>query len=604
MNNFGGTTMIDIGEKEIGDLSAIFGVWNALSIISDVDAFKNHIMEHYNVHDFEKIFEGYKFFLQSAFNAFIYTIAYDYHLGIEEDFLFFRARFVGVELNKIPNCCDKVILLKNIFKEFKEIKRSKNYSQLSVAISKFKENVLDVFKGLFDNYVCISPKFKKSKEEILKKATMFYVYLYFNDLQDGPPKAYYMNSFDGKDRWELYEKYSFLKEKYFEGYKYALQFIWDHLLGSNSKLKDLHNTKDWLELDNFYDVIRDHVILPFEKESKIDFGLTQTMLLCGKIPKKSFKKLLSSLPESQLTTKEKLDVFFMWYPAEIVDPDKIFSGAPTFVSLLIGNAEIKKKYAEGEKVEIRKFIHPTERGNYYSYGILIESYGSISDYSGWVLFVSCCEDFSGFSASLYKMIEKYIMEYWMQDLINIQEMTINQEDLENYLVKDIEKYREKMRRIRLEKEKEVMLGDARGIIVELLTYLLLSEMGEKPKWITHLNGREVDIVVENDTSVRIIECKHNINNIKTRKENANNNDIEKLKEKAKLYNTSKKKFLEFWTWVRPNLELLEILKEENIRVVQISESEYLKDKKMDKLKKILGDVETNKIRKRNFYRPL
>jgi hypothetical protein len=238
----------EIENETFGDVSEIFGMWNALKIISNVNKFKNWLISEHNLSDVENTFEGYKFLFECAFNGFFHGLTYDDHLGIEEDFLFHRARFAGVELSKIPNSCEKILLLKHIYKSFKLIKRSKNYKEIKSAIYKFKVEVLDVFEEIFRKYINIDSNLRMPKEELLNHATMFYVYIFLNDLHRGPPNAYYLNIFDRKlmmlePSIGLY----ILKEKRFYGYKYALQFIWSELLGekyANSKITRMHEATD------------------------------------------------------------------------------------------------------------------------------------------------------------------------------------------------------------------------------------------------------------------------------------------------------------------------------------------------------------------------
>ena len=576
--------MTKIKNEIIWDLSGVFGTWNIFNILSDVDMFKEWLMKEHNISYSKQIFEGHKFILECTYNAFIYELAQSDALGIREGPIFQRANHTGVKLDKIPNCCEKIILLKHISKEFKKIKKAKKEGEMKAAIHKFKTNVLDVFNKIFESEVCINSRVNISKKDLLQKATAFYAYIYLTDF-NGLPIGMILNPFTGKMRGALEEEFYMSRYKTFYGYKYALQYLWAKILGKefkNSKLAKMHKMSDWGYLLDFFDIIREEIILPFENTTNIKFGYDPVITLCEPLSKESFGRLLLPLPEPQLTITDKLDIFFMWYPAEIIDPEKIFSGVPTFISLVIGYIKLAQEYSKDKIIQVCKCIHPNDRGNDYSYGILIERKGVLSDNSGWILFVNCCGDYSGFSGYLYSTVEKYLQKYQRQRLIDISEMVIEKDNLEKYLVKDIREYREKQLRLKVEREKDEILGHARGIIVELLSYYVLSKMGYDLRWNVTLEGKEIDIIAEDDISTKIIECKHNINNIDIKKA------ISKLKKKAELYNTSKSKNLEFWTWIKPSPEVLGILKDAHINIVLLSESKYLKDKKIDKIRKILG----------------
>ncbi len=589
---------------EIGDVGDIFGMWNVLRISTDIEVFEKWLRKEHGIKNFDRILEGYKFFLECAFNGFFFSIAYDWHMNIDEDFIFSRARFRGVELSKIPNTCDKTILLKNIYVLFKKIKRSKEYNSIRKAIGEFRVSVLDVFERIFNENVHVSPDFKISKEDVLNYYTMFYTYLFLNDIKKIAPNGYYLYVLDGKSLFLDDSDPNTVKRinKSFEGYRYTLQFVWAQLLNDNyqnSSISKMHRCKDWGSctkeyvcdgLRSFFKKIKYEIIIPIEEKMKINFGYTPLLIPSNPIAGEFLEPLLNPPPEPKLNTAEKLDVLFLWYPVETLDPSKIFSGIPAFTSLIIGNVEIKQKYADGEPVEVCRFVHPNEDGNDYTYGILIERYGTFSDYSGWVLFVDCCGDYSGFSGSLYMNAEEEIHKYTNMGLLNVQEMKIKKEDLESYLGNEIRIYREKMMREKLERKKNEILGASRGVILELLSYYVLSESGKNPRWKENLRGDETDLIVDEKEYVRIIECKNNINNINIEKA------IRKLKKRAETYETHKKEVLEFWTWIKPSEKTLEILRNENIRVEVVSESKFFKNKKMDKVRTLLGSPEIQNIK--------
>ena len=114
-----------------------FGILNCIKIACNINNFKNWLKEEHDVENFQDIFNGYKFFLESAIRTFLHIIIYDSSLGIKEDFVFYRARFVGVELSKIPNTCEKTVLIKNVAEQLKLIKKSKNDKELKSALLHF-----------------------------------------------------------------------------------------------------------------------------------------------------------------------------------------------------------------------------------------------------------------------------------------------------------------------------------------------------------------------------------------------------------------------------------------------------------------------------------
>ncbi len=100
---------LESNKKLEKSVDRIFSFINILKITSNVSAFRKWLQEYHKINDDSKIFEGYRFFIDVCISGFINSIIYDDSLDINEDFTFFRARFVGVDIEDIPNTCDKII---------------------------------------------------------------------------------------------------------------------------------------------------------------------------------------------------------------------------------------------------------------------------------------------------------------------------------------------------------------------------------------------------------------------------------------------------------------------------------------------------------------
>ncbi|MEM4358293.1 MAG: hypothetical protein QW244_03025 [Candidatus Pacearchaeota archaeon] len=600
-----------INEDFLLAVDDIFGILNCIKIVSNLENFKNWLKSEHKLKNVEGVFDGYKFFLESAIRTFLNTLIYNSSLGIDEDFVFYRARFVGVELNKIPNTCEKTILIKNINEKLKLIKKSKNYEELKSAIIQFN-SILDIFKIIYDNNVEVNPKLNINKDLALKYLTMFYTYIYLNDTSRFIPHGYWVSILNNEIPPEKLKKN-------FKGYKYTLQFLWSVLLGEkyvSTSIANLHKADDWSseddflfdlsrenktitqreDLDSYFRKIRKEIIEPIEKELKINLNFTKILYLRNKILKKIFKDLLKQPKEPQLNEKEKLDYNLLWYQIEFLDSSKIriFDGVPAFISLLVGTAELKRIFSENEKAYICKFIHPNKsvNGNDFSYGVLIEAFGSIGDYSGWILFFDCCGDYSGLSGSEHTMAEKFIEEYKKKGRIEVREMTISKDKLKEYIAdkitsgkrEEILQALKKEARIRQERD---IISEAQGLVLELITYYTLSKkIYDLVDWNVNLNKDQLDIIVETKNEFKLIECKSTPNNINI------NDEINKLRTKLKNCNTNKTKKGEFWFWIRPTENIIKKLNKEGISFVVVSElidlDDIWKNKKKDKLKTIFN----------------
>lgn len=316
-------------ERKVDD---VFGIFNCIKLSIDADKFRNWLRTEHSVQIFDEFFHGYKFFIESAVRTFLRTIIYNSSLDIKEDFVFYRARFTGVNINKIPNTCEKTILIKNIVERLRLIRKAKNWKELSDELNGFKENVLDVFERIFNDYVAVSPNVNITKEEALNYVTRFYTYIYLIDISHGTkplihlhfdeapmfvPKGYWVSILDNELTPEQHKKY-------FEGYKYSLQFLWLMLLNDRynaSCIRNLHKSKNWYKednsiygkssreeareryddaLDSYFGKIKIEIIKPMEKDLGINISSDKVLYFENKIPKSLFKNLLKSDKETQL----------------------------------------------------------------------------------------------------------------------------------------------------------------------------------------------------------------------------------------------------------------------------------------------------------------
>jgi len=595
----------------------VFGVLNCIKIISDVDKFRNWANIEHGIKNFDDVFDGYQFFLESAIRTFIQVIIYDSSLDVKEDFVFFRARFVGVDLNKIPNTCEKIILIKNIDEKLRIIKKAKSWEEIKEALIQFKEIVLDVFDKIFKSNVAVSPKTRITKEEALKYATMFYVNVYLNDTSRFIPHGYWVSILDNEINPTQHQKQ-------FKGYKYSLQYVWNALLGTkyySTSIKNLHNSKDWsIEepsifnaeseminpeltyddvLDSYFGKIQTEIIEPLEKDLEVKINFEKILYLKNKISKHLLKDLLKFVREPKLNEKERIDFDLLWYPIEFLDSSKshIFNGVPAFSSMLAGTAELKSIFGDGGKAYICKFIHPNRgvNGNDFSYGVLIEAFGNtgISDYSGWVLFFDCCGDYSGFSGSQHAMAEMMIDEYKKRNLIEVREIVVDKDKLKNYIADKIisEKREEILSELDNESKrtkKREIISEAKGLILELITYYILSKNNSNSlDWDITINGDQLDVIFEANNDFTLVECKVNSNNMDLDRE------IKKLKEKLNRYITNKNKKCEFWFWNHPSPITIGKLATAGIYHEvfgeKIKTDPNWRNKKLDRLKLIFGE---------------
>lgn len=605
--------------NKIEGIDQLLGMLNCINVSLDIDNFKSWLNKEHHINLFGDLLEGYKFFIESSIRTLINALIYNSSLDIKEDFIFYRARFTGVELNKIPNTCEKIILIRNINNKLKLIKRAKNEKELISAIKQFKE-VLKYFEEIYDKTE-VNSLLNLDKNTALKYVTMFWVYIFLNDTSRQIPHGFWISILDNEIPAERYKKI-------FSGYKFALQFIWYQILGKkypSTSIVNLYKAKKWVirddsffdfkkhkplnkkivrnDLDSYFGKIQEGIIEPLEKGLNFDFSRSSVFYLKDHSYKNNLMELMKKSQELSLNEKERLDVKLLWYQIELLDSENIFNGVPAFNALLIGAAELKKRV--GDTAYICRFIHPNKsvNGNDFSYGVLVEVSGSlgISDYSGWVLCFDCCGDYSGSAGYEHKMAEDIIKEYQDKGLIEVIEMKVDKNKFKEYIADKITKRKRKdiFNELGRESEKRYtknIINEARGLVLELITYYTLSkDINSSVEWniINNIGSKDqIDIILEKNSEIVFIECKYNPNNIDIY------NEITKLNNKMQRFPSNKEKRGEFWFWERPLPQVIEKLNEKNTSFIVFSElikqNPHWRSKKFNKLNTIFGEKNNEK----------
>ncbi|MBL0047029.1 MAG: hypothetical protein IPP32_02890 [Bacteroidetes bacterium] len=482
----------------------------------------------------EEIFRGYKYFLDCAFSAIFDSIASDDSLGIKSDFLLSRALGKVVYVEKLPNSCEKTILLKNIYRLYKPISKSNSFVELKANALPFQRDVISIIEKIFSNCYSIKKSFKITKDSATELLLIDSLYILFNQIKNNGPVAYEGQLL--KEWWPSKKE----RDTYLEGYKYTIQFVWHKVIGTTkyrkSSLKNIHQSDSWRDyvynkphvenpksqedlfsnmmnksfdlekqtsFDSYFYRIQSEIIRPLEKKYNffMERGVDVFQIHKAKFSKSFFENLLtkSDLTSIDLSLEEELDMILYWYPVEIVNNETtaMHNGIPAFITLLAGTAALLNKQREFDKVMVCKFIHPREEenGNDYSFGVLIDAKASAGHYSsGWMIFYDCCGDYSGFSGSEYNHAEAIIKKYQNKRLLKLATKKVQKNEFKVYLAKYLSKQKslppldtsdlkityitekgeievfEKLDAISELEQKKNFISDSKGIILELISY--------------------------------------------------------------------------------------------------------------------------------------
>ena len=100
----------------------------------------------------EIILPGYVFLIVSIIRVFMFDLNSNNGFGLGEDEIYRRAVFKGVQLNELPNSCEKTIFMKRIRMFEKNIARQKTWEALESSVNKMIRD-LHYFKELIQKSI-------------------------------------------------------------------------------------------------------------------------------------------------------------------------------------------------------------------------------------------------------------------------------------------------------------------------------------------------------------------------------------------------------------------------------------------------------------------
>ena len=339
---------VKVDETPEKDIDQIFSFINILKTSLNVGKFRKWLKEYHKIDDNSQIFGGYKFFIDVCVRGFINLIIYGTSLDLEEDFTFFRARFVGVELDDIPNTCEKTIFIKNVWNLTKTIRKANGWEEITEAV-KDADKLFFVFDVIFER--AISSTRELNKKDALKISTIFNTHIFLNDTNRGVPHVYLLTPILKSSASEEY------LEKVYVGYVYTLQYLWFVLLEKEnfekSSLKDLHKAheiyskeaKEQIESQAGIPVSEEEIKKEFVTERKEKIRAHKGEIeLVKELSDEDIKKLEAEKERlSKLKNWFALDMFFGKISEEIIEPLKSRVGTiSVFNPLLKSSDKINK----------------------------------------------------------------------------------------------------------------------------------------------------------------------------------------------------------------------------------------------------------------------
>jgi hypothetical protein len=572
-----------------------------LKILGDVDAFSSWLKTTYPEKNVDELFEGYKFSLICCLNCFIDGISNDELLGIKNDFLLNCAISQNILIDQIENTCEKTVFLKNLKPLYKEIKKAKSYNGIIKSLEKFNQEITSKFDEIFMKNISVSNNSGLDKETATSLLLIDYAQNYLVQIKNNGPIANSTHPLSAN--WTDPK----LKEISFEGYKYAIQFLWLQLLGekefNQTHLVNIHLAVSWRDykyiekeksedpifddifnqefnleeqtsFDSYFYWIRDEITNPLHNKYKTDIYTIESYFKFqphGYDKQAVFSTLLKQKEqknEFKLSWDAQIQKCLLWYPFEIVNSGEstLFQGITSFNTFLAGTITLHdSNKSEFSKIVVAKFTHPhpdSQVKNDYSYGVLLDSKSAAGhNCSGWTIFQDACGDYSGFSGREHKSTEKLIQKYLKDKKMELRELSIPLEKFNDFTNSHAKSETE---RSIIEQNKLIpdIIQKSKSYLLELITYYVCSRKYAESYFVTLCTGNksdggEKDIVLlsRDEKEVVIIECKLNPQSYSMK------TLAKKLEAKLLDYHEYEKKSVQLWCWEKLSIQNKQLLEQ-------------------------------------------
>ena len=537
-------------EKDYYGYNLLIGSIFCFNIVSDTSGFSKWMHDTYPDILPLAYLDGYKYFLELLIGLFADSFRYDDYLFLDDsDITLDRALFYGVPPDKIvpKNKVGKLfVVLKNrVF----QMKSASTKQQFRESVKNIQSDIVTPFhKYTTENTENQSPY---PDEVSIWWCARHVFHNYLSNMQNGIPLAHTVNPLrptKGSRGVSTKIPVSHFRDSDFydsevlvRGYCYVFEYLIQKLfVGYLDEEKQiiLQNAKRWKDVDYFFTSLLDEIDYQNGESYSRQWEMQAFRPRCS-VPDDVIQPILNTFVPPSLSPLEELEQLFLWYEVGFLDASNVgFTGVGTFTSLLEGVVLRSKETGNQSPIQIRIICHPGESGSYYSYALLLEEYGFISDRSGWLVCYHCSNDFS-YMGKLYdsKIREELlkheskleIIEYTYdallfkrfcleRDVTYRDDVILKQSDELTHLHEILEIQNGKYEQLRQScEDKQEKIKTALGLVTELLTYYHISRNPDcSVDWNITRNTKEMDVIYsykENTpdgvrTRQRIIECKY------------------------------------------------------------------------------------------------
>lgn len=500
----------------------------ALDVLLDPERFRSYASGHIQA-PFPRVLVGYRLAIEALVRVLEGSIEDSSGLHLSEDEYFRRANFAGIRLARVPPTCEKTVLLKNVERFVRPVVAATSFVELAKRARSLRRNVVTPLLRLKTISEVGKQASPHSLDKVVRYNALFLLHIHLNDVERGFPKGL-LRGIEGGPRRQQSGR------SVIAAYAVALKFLWSRLDiegRSRQAFEGIEQSADWRDVDQIFDRLRP-VADDLEGEIGAKFGW-DSLVFVREDPRPILRRLLVRRRdhEPQDTAVERVERSFLWYPVQLVgSANLIFNGVPAFVTSLEGAVSVRRNANASNPVRVIRIRHPLGRSDHadFSYAVLLEASGTLSDYSGWLLFYNCCGNYSGFGGSQHALAEATISRHESSKEIEVVELVLGKDaflDAANNLFGRVLPAARRRRGTqlrqkiiaRLEKKYAGKLSvlenrhsAATGLLLELLSYYTSTNRASMNStilsdWQFVQDKKEIDVIVRDAVGIRFIECK-------------------------------------------------------------------------------------------------
>lgn len=455
----------------------------------------------------DSLSQGYGFLVASQITRLIeWCVENPSSIGMEENLLLCRAFFVGLPFHRLP--CDSRLgrFVRNLYELCRALIGVSSWTQMKKVSMQVNELLLKPMKIAFDYATDIEisgvqkEKFTEIKLKILEDASLSLFKMFDHDIID--IKIAFNHTYK-KDSSEFVQSIKLPtklgKQEFFEGYKVGVMYLWFSFRGPRYFRSDIfrkiRGTENWEALEEFFDKMGEERYDDFDKIEQLDRIFKLPSAIERNFPKHIFKKMTDStlFKQGKKTKSERLDEALMYYSIHMLH---VHNEIQAFTVLLKGYTSINEGVTK-----VIKFVHRQEPGNNFSFAILMESFGLISDFSSWVLLYDFATDYSGNGGTAYNYTMNTIRSLGKK--VSVTDFEVGEGELKSY-AEESKMHTLETHLRQTDKSNEKL----RSQLLELTAVYVLSRMGFAVHWgysrSDVLRGKEID-------ALSIREGTHSVN---------------------------------------------------------------------------------------------